>query len=193
MKTRDFVRRHMVALMALAVPLAACTRTPPEPVKVEESVSVSATVEAIDLANRLVTLSVPEGDAVTVEVSPEVRNLAQVKVGDQLTVTYYAAIAAEFKKPGEGAEGVKEEVGAGRAAPGERPAGAVGRQVTATVVIESVDKETNTVSFRGPQGMLRTITVQDPDAQAFVKKLKMGDQVELTYTEAVAVAIEPAK
>jgi len=193
MKRMEFLRCHVALLMALVLPLAACTRTPPAPVEVEESVQVSATVEAIDLPNRMVTLRVPEGDAVTVEVSPEVRNLEQVKVGDQLTVTYYAAIAAELKKPGEGVEGVKEEVGAGRAEPGERPAGVVGRQVTTTVVIESVDKKTSTVSFRGPQGMLRTITVQDPDAQAFVKKLKMGDQVEMTYTEAVAIAVEPAK
>lgn len=193
MKRMEFVRCHMALLVALVWPLAACVRTPPEPVKVEDSVQVSATVEAIDLPNRLITLRVPEGDAVTVEVSPEVRNLAQVKVGDQLTVTYYVALAAEFKKPGEGVEGVKDEIAAGRAEPGERPAGAVGRQVTATVVIESVDKATNTVSFRGPQGMLRTITVQDPDAQAFVKKLKMGDQVEMTYTEAIAIAVEPAK
>lgn len=192
MKRMEFLRCHVALLMALVLPLAACTRTPPEPVEVEESVKVSATVEAIDLPNRLITLRVPEGEAVTVEVSPEVRNLAQVKVGDQLVVTYYAALAAEFKKPGEGVEGVQEEVGAGRAELGERPAGAVGRQVKATVVIESVDKKTNTVSFRGPYGMLRTITVQDPDAQAFVKKLKIGDQVEMTYTEAVAIAVEPA-
>jgi hypothetical protein len=193
MKRMEFLRCHGVLLMALVLPLAACMGTPPKPVEVADSVKISATVEAIDLPNRLVTLRVPEGDAVTVEVSPEVRNLEQVKVGDQLSVTYYAAIAAELKKPGEGVEGVQEEVGAGRADPGERPAGAVGRQVKTTVVIESVDKKTNTVSFRGPYGMLRTITVQDPDAQAFVKKLKMGDQVEMTYTEAIAIAVEPAK
>jgi hypothetical protein len=48
------------------------------------------------------------------------------------------------------------------------------------------------VSFTGPQGMLRTITVQNPDAQAFIKKLKKGDEVEITYTEALAISVEPA-
>ncbi|HEY4645441.1 MAG TPA: hypothetical protein VIH25_04075 [Steroidobacteraceae bacterium] len=183
---------RVTALIAIVLPLAACTREPPKPVEVEDAVQVTATVEAIDLANRLVTIRGPEGNAATLEVGPEVRNLPQVKVGDEVVVSYYAAMAAEFKKPGEGVKGVREDVGAARAEPGERPGGIVGRQVKATVIIESVDAKSNSVSFTGPYGMLRTIAVQDPDAQAFIKKLKKGDEVELTYTEAVAISVEPA-
>jgi len=178
--------------MAIILPLAAGAREAPKPVEVEDAVQVTATVEAIDLANRLVTIRGPEGNAATLEVGPEVRNLPQVKVGDEVVVSYYAAMAAEFKKPGEVVKGVQEDVGAGRAEPGERPGGIVGRRVKATVIIESVDAKSNTVSFTGPHGMLRTIAVQDPDAQAFIKKLKKGDEVELTYTEAVAISVEPA-
>jgi len=192
MRRMEIFRCHVAALTAIALTLAACTRAPPKPVEVEEAVEVTATVEAIDLANRLVTIRVPEGDAATLEVGPDVRNLSQVKVGDQVVVAYYAAIAAEFKKPGEGIKGVQEDVGAERAELGERPGGIVGRQVKATVIIESVDAKSNTVSFTGPYGMLRTIAVQDRDAQAFIKKLKKGDEVELTYTEAVAISVEPA-
>jgi Cu/Ag efflux protein CusF len=175
------------------LPLAACTREPPKPVEVGETVAVTATVEAIDLASRLVTIRAPEGHAVTLEVGPEVYNLPQVKVGDQVVVSYHAAVAAEFKKPGEGVTGVQADVAAARAEPGERPGGIVGTSVKATVIIESVDAKSNTVSFTGPQGMLRTITVQNPDAQAFIKKLKKGDEVEITYTEAVAISVEPAE
>jgi len=192
MRRMEIFRCHVAALTAIALTLAACTREPPKPVEVEDAVQVTATVEAIDLANRLVTVRGPEGNAVTLEVSPEARNLPQVKVGDQVVVSYYAAIAAEFKKPGEGVQSVQEDVGARRAELGERPGGIVGRQVKASVIIESVDAKSNTVSFTGPYGMLRTIAVQDPDAQAFIKKLKKGDEVELTYTEAVAISVEPA-
>jgi len=191
MKSMGIFRR-VTALMAIILPLAAGAREAPKPVEVEDAVQVTATVEAIDLANRLVTIRGPEGNAATLEVGPEVRNLPQVKVGDEVVVSYYAAMAAEFKKPGEGVKGVQEDVGAGRAEPGERPGGIVGRRVKATVIIESVDAKSNTVSFTGPHGMLRTIAVQDPDAQAFIKKLKKGDEVELTYTEAVAISVEPA-
>jgi hypothetical protein len=139
-----------------------------------------------------VTVRGPQGNVVEIEAGPEVRNLPQVKVGDEVVVVYYAALAAEFKEPGTGVQGVSEEVGAGRAAEGERPGAGIGRRVTATVVIDSVDTETNTVSFVGPAGVLRTVDVQDPAAQAFIKELEKGDEVELTYTEAFAISVEPA-
>jgi ABC-type Fe3+-hydroxamate transport system substrate-binding protein len=188
-----FSARPAALLLAVLLPLAACTREPPKPVEVGETVEATATVEAVDLANRLVTIRGPEGNVVTVEAGPEVRNLEQVKVGDRVVVSYYAALAAEFKKAGEGVKDVQQEIGVATAAPGTRPAGVVGSQVKATVIIESVDAKSNTVSFTGPYGKLRTVTVQSPDAQAFIKKLKKGDEVELTYTEAIAISVEPAE
>ena len=35
--------------------------------------------------------------------------------------------------------------------------------------------------------MTRTVDVKDPKAQKFIGTLKKGDEVELTYTEALAV------
>ena len=39
--------------------------------------------------------------------------------------------------------------------------------------------------------MSRTVDVKDPKAQQFIGGLKKGDHVELTYTEALAVTLEP--
>jgi len=66
----------------------------------------------------------------------------------------------------------------------------VGRQVTTTVVIEAVDRSKNALTFTGPSGMTRTVDVKDPKAQQFISQLKKGDEVELTYTEALAVTVE---
>jgi hypothetical protein len=49
------------------------------------------------------------------------------------------------------------------------------------------------VTFVGPAGMTRTVDVKDPDAQKFISGLKKGDEVQLTYVEAVAVTLEPQK
>jgi hypothetical protein len=106
-------------------------------------------------------------------------------------VSYYSALAAEFKKPGEGVQGVQVDAASGRAPAGERPAAATGKQVTATIVIDSVDAAENTVTFTGPRG-LRTVVVESPQGQEFIKQLKKGDEVELTYTEALAISVEPA-
>jgi hypothetical protein len=86
---------------------------------------------------------------------------------------------------------VQVDAAAGRAPAGERPAAATGKQVTATIVIDSVDAAENTVTFTGPRG-LRTVLVESPQGQEFIKQLKKGDEVELTYTEALAISVEPA-
>jgi hypothetical protein len=173
--------------------LAAHASAGPEPVKVENKQTLTATVTAIDMEKRLVTLKADNGNQTTVEVSPEVTNLPQVKTGDKVLVQYYQGLAAAFKKPGESTTvgKVDQTDAVARAAPGEKPGAAVGTTVTTTVVIEAVDKAKNTVTFTGPQGVQRTVDVKDPSAQKFVSQLKKGDHVELTYTEALAVAVTP--
>lgn len=42
-------------------------------------------------------------------------------------------------------------------------------------------------------GPVRNITVQDPERQAAMKKLQVGEMITVVFTEAVAVAVEPAK
>jgi translation elongation factor P/translation initiation factor 5A len=174
-----------------AVALAGQVGAQPAPVEVRDLLEVTATVDAIDLATRTVTLSDGAGNEYFVEAGPDVRNLQQVEVGDEVVVSYYSALAAEFKKPGEGAQGVQVDAAAGRAPAGERPAAASGKRVTATIVIDSVDAVENTVTFTGPRG-LRTVLVESPAGQEFIKQLKPGDEVELTYTEAIAINVEPA-
>jgi hypothetical protein len=173
---------------------AAVSAQPAEPVKVERTDTLSATVESIDLDKRLVGLRA--GDrSTTVQVSPEVRNLGQVKVGDQVVVEYYQGLAAEFKKKGESQTvgAVDAVTGTARTPDGAPPGAAVGNLVTTTVVIEAVDRSANSVTFTGPAGKTRTVNVKDPKAQKFISTLKKGDEVELTYTEALAVTLEPKK
>jgi hypothetical protein len=56
-------------------------------------------VEAIDQANRLVTLKAADGWTLFVKAGPEVRNLAQVRVGDRVR-SATEALLAEVVKPG---------------------------------------------------------------------------------------------
>jgi hypothetical protein len=61
------------------------------------------------------------------------------------------------------------------------------------VIIEAVDRGTHEVTFTGPAGMTRTVEVKDPKAQQFIGTLKKGDEVEITYTEALAVSVDPGR
>ena len=178
------------ALAALASGVAVAQ---PDPVSVEKAQSIAATVESIDQKQRLLELR--KGDEVrTIKVPPDVRNFDRIKVGDEVVATYYEGLAAEFKKPGEAmpAGAVDATTGTARMPEGSpKPGAAVANKVTTTVVIESVDQPTNSVTFTGPAGMTRTVDVKDPKAQKFISTLKKGDQVQLTYVEALAVTVEP--
>ncbi len=181
--------RMALVVAALAL-LFGCQSTPPKPAMVEQTREVSATVAAVDLPRREVTLKGPQGNLFTVEAGEEVRNLPQVEVGDRVVVRFYEAIAAQLAKPGQQASA---SAGVMRAPVGAKPGAGVARQVTGTVRIDALDPATHTVSFTDPQGHSQTITVRDPKMQDFLKTLKVGDQVAITYTEAVAISVEPAR
>jgi len=68
--------------------------------------------------------------------------------------------------------------------------GIAGRQVSVSAEVIKVDPATNQVTFKGPKGTHRIVTVQDPDLQAKLPNLKPGQVVVLQYTEAVATAIQ---
>src|SRR5688572_14740339 len=63
--------------------------TPPDPLSVENTEMLTATVASIDQEKRLVTLKADNGRTQTIEVGPDVENLAQVKAGDKVVVRYY--------------------------------------------------------------------------------------------------------
>ena len=153
------------------------------------SVQVTATVVEIDHKKREVTLKAADGREETFIVDEAAKNLDQVKKGDILVVTYAEALAYEVKKAGAAGAAAGVAVGAATAKPGEKPAGVVARETTVTVTITAIDEKAPTVTFKGPQGNTRTIKVKDP---AKLKDVKVGDQVEITYTQALALSVEKA-
>jgi hypothetical protein len=153
-------------------------------------IKASATVTAIDQKTRTVTLKTADGKEFTGEVSPDVKNLKQVKVGDVVNVTYTAALAFRLN-PTNGAPS-QAAAAATTAKPGEKPAAAAGRTVTINAKVQAVDTSANTVTFKGPKGNVRTVEVKDPQYQEKLKKLKVGDVVEITYAEALVITVDEA-
>lgn len=167
---------------------AASTAKKPSVYK-EKVVTGTATVEAVDLEKRIVTLRRADGSVFDLDVGEEVKNLPQVKVGDEVVVKYYQSIAIQVTKPGA-AEGstVKETVATAK--PGQKPAGMTAKQVTVTATIEKIDKKKMMATLRGPEGKVVDVKVRDPKN---LENVKVGDQVVITYTEAVAVSVEKPK
>lgn len=179
----------------LVAGLAGCASTsesPPDPLNIENKVEASATVTQIDPVKRTLTLRTDSGEEIPLEASAAVRNLPQVRVGDRVTVTYFEAIGAEMRKPGDSTAATMD-LGAGRTNPGERPGGVVATVQTIPVTIVSVDTQTSTVKFYAEDKQVRSITVTRPEAKAYISRLKAGDEVIVTYAEAVAIEVKPAQ
>ena len=155
----------------------------------ERVATVKATVEAIDLQNRVVTLKGPKGKVFDLKVGEEAKNLPQVKVGDEVVAKYYESIAVQVQKPGE-VGGVAQTQAVAAAKPGERPAGMVANQITITATVEAIDPKKTFVTLKGPQGKVVDVRVRDPKN---LENVKVGDQVAITYTEALAISVEKPK
>jgi len=168
---------------------AAMVASSPGQATVSSVVSVSAKVEAIDAATRQLTLKGPAGNLNTLTASPEVRNFDQIKVGDMVTARYFESLSLTLKKDGKELRGSTQTPAAARAPAGERPAGVRAQQTEVTADVTAVNAKTQTVTLKGPK---HTIELKIPDVNQF-KLIKVGDQIQAVYTEALAVSVEPAK
>ena len=153
------------------------------------AIKVTAQVVAIDKATRTVTLKGPKGNVSDVVAGDEVKNFAQIKVGDFVVVNFVQALSLELQKAKTGPSGVTEQSAAVTAKPGERPAAAAAREVTAVAKVTALDKKASTITLKGPRGNSVTLDVRNPEQ---FKVVKVGDEVLVVYTEAVAISVEAA-
>lgn len=175
--------------LLLATP-AAPVRVAAQPAAIVDAGEARATVETVDQQRRMILLRGATGALLTVHAGPEVRNLPQVKPGDRVVVRYTEAVAARIVRPGDPAPESATTVAG--AAPGERPAGLLVDRIRNRVRIEGVDPASGTVAFVGSDRVPRVVAVRQPAMREFLRTLKAGDEVEVTFTEAVAVSVEPA-
>lgn len=183
------VAAAMVAAPAIAQQGATVVGKGPGVVGVAQTASVTATITAIDAASRAITLKGPQGKETTVVAGPEVKNFAQLKVGDSVDLSFVESLVLELKKGGGKPVAWTVKEGAVGAKPGEKPAGAAGRQVTVVGDVIAVDTAAKTVTVKGPQRTVE-LNVRDPEQLKLIAK---GDQIEATFTEAMAVSVTPAK
>jgi ribosomal protein L6P/L9E len=198
--TQTRIRTLALALLAISTGTITLAQTPAAPAggvavvstpgkaSAARALEVSASVVGIDKATRTLTLKGPKGEVVDLVAGDEVRNFDQIKVGDSVVARYMQALTLELKKT-KGVVGATMSEDAVRAKPGERPAVAGARQVTVIADVVAVDPKASTITVKGPKGNLVTLDVQNPDQFKVVKK---GDQIEATYTEALALSVEPA-
>ena len=152
-----------------------------------ETKKVTATVEAIDHSSRVATVKKSDGTYEDFYFPPSYARFDTLKIGDKVTATYYENIVLRMKPAGEpdvntaAGGAVRTETGT---------AGTVSHQRTITATIAAIDPNTPSITFTGPNGWKYSTRVEDKAALA---KVKVGDKVDITWTDAMILSLEPAK
>ena len=159
--------------------------------KTAQVISLTATIDKVDPQKHEVFIKGPDGNPVMVQVPENVQNLDNLKPGDQVQLDYYQSVALSLaKKTGPM---MSEGTFSAKPASGNMPGGMMGQQIEATAKVKKVDLDKNTVTIMGPQGKMDTITVKDPQLKQELSKVKAGDAINVTYTEAMAITASPKK
>ncbi|HEY0551989.1 MAG TPA: hypothetical protein VGF13_20470 [Verrucomicrobiae bacterium] len=182
-----------LALLASAVSTRAADKPAIHNMSVEDEVLVSATatVQAVDVEKRELTLKGPLGNVETLTVDPAVKRLNEIKVGDEVTAKYYVSIAGELREPT--AEEKKNPLmiveGAAKAPKSASPAAGGLRVIRVVATVEGLARPTRMVTLKGPRGNYMDVRARDVKR---LEKLHLGDTVVVTFTEALAVSVEKA-
>ena len=178
-------REVIFASVLLGVTAPALAQPAKDGVSVRQTITTSATITAINKEARTVTLKSEQGDVDTFTVGPDVTRFDQLKVGDTIRATYSEAVVVTLRKPG-GAPTAPMTASRLKDVPG----GAAGAVVTATVTVKAVDHKTGSITVATTDGMVRTRKVADARN---LEGIKVGDTLDITYTQSLLVSAEGAK
>jgi len=183
------MKRFVVGIIAAAVLVSTAGTAMAQSKSFNEKMVVeTGTVESIEIASRTITLKKPDGTVVTIFAGPDIKRLEEVKVGDKITARYYENMVIRLKRPGE----PDVDTGAKTTTPSQQvlPGGTRAKQRTITATITAIDMNAPSITFTGPNGWKYSSAVQDKAALA---KVKVGDKVDIVWTEALLVSLERGK
>src|SRR5262245_41461277 len=182
------ITRVLGIVLSVTIVGAAAATAAQKPVSVSDTVTETFTIEAINSTTRVVTLKDKDGNLDEIFCGPEVQRFDALKVGDRVTFKYIESVVSAVRRPGQdprpaGTSGVVRT-------PGDKPGATISQQKTATVTIQAIDTKAPSVTVKTDAGQQMSFRVEDAKN---LEGYKVGDTVEITYTRALAVSVEPAK
>jgi len=149
-------------------------------------VTTRATVEDVDEQSRIVTLRTADDRIVHFRADPSMRNLPQVRKGDEVSATYYESMAIRLRDADGEQPRVSMSEKVERAPLGKKPGGMIVRDTTLTAKVTGIDKARRTVTLEGPHGGTVMLTAEDP---THLDDVRVGHLVEATYREGVSISV----
>ena len=161
-------------------------------VSLASSTPIAAVLAGIDPNGEVVTLVLPGGATSTQKVSSgSVQNLRQLKVGEVVNVTYKERLTFIVSEPNAKTPPPQEAVAAMAAYHPQKEFGALAAQDVRNFYVVSADPGAKTLSVVDSNGgAVRTLSVDDPYAQAHLPLMKPGYKLTVIGVQAVIVAIE---
>lgn len=152
-----------------------------------ETITFSGTIESIERSTRAVTLRGPKGNLLTMRVPAEVKSFDTLKIGDTINARYYENVVLRVKPASEpdvntNSDAVTRSAGA--------PAGTAASQRVMTVKITAIDPNVPSITLAGPNNWTYSSRVAD---KAALQQVKVGDRLDITWTEAVLMSVDAAK
>jgi len=154
-------------------------------VMVVDTITMSATVVAIDATNQKVTLqSNDTGAKKTFKATPDMVDFNQVSVGDQVQAVVTEEIAVYL---GAGAPPSSSTSGTVMVSPnGTQPAGIVAETSQVTAVVTAIDTKKHKVTLEMPDGSTQKVKVsKDMD----LSDVTIGEDVTVVIGEGIALSV----
>jgi hypothetical protein len=183
--------KWQLAILAVVAMVGSVWAQQPPSAYTSSLTKAKATVTALNPATREITVTGDKGPT-TVVAGPEVKNFNNLKVGDQVLLSYYEGALAQIVKGSKKVADPAVSAFSYGNSPGMKPAGGAGLSATITVKIEDINLPTNTAAYKKSDGSIHIVQVKTPEMQKFLRELKPGDTVQLTVTESLAVEVIPA-
>jgi Cu/Ag efflux protein CusF len=163
------------------------TDEPPAEAMSAKLITASAKVDKVDAKKRELTLKDENSTPFTISVPEGITRLDNVKPGDRIQVSFYESVAVSLAKAGE--KPTQQQTTSVRT-PGALPSGQVSQQITTNAKITKINTSTDELTIEGPEGKATTLRVGD---KSQLGNLKVGDNVQATYTQAMATQVTPAR
>lgn len=189
----------ITVILVLLISLFGCEKKEEVKVEVEKpsrvldlsEVTTTMIVNEVDLSNRLFTLDYGDGNEIVIEAANDVANLDQILVGDKVEVTYITSTAIYVTSPDED----RPPVAASRAVEVDSKDGKP-RKITVDIIektstVLAVDAVKRTATLKDHEGKIQNIDV-NPEVKN-LENVKVGDQVVLQMTKAIAIDISKVK
>ena len=152
---------------------------------IEDVITASATVTAVNPATRRITLSAQDGTKATFVAPEEVRNFDRIKVGDRLNATLKEQLVVTVN---EGEDPAVTHAAVLAAAPkGAKPGAMVAETFALVATVDAIDTTNRQATLRFKDGQTREVPIrQDVD----LSRYNVGDRVVIRITQQLTLLVE---